>query len=108
MSNHYHLVIHVNKVAADTWSMDEVIDRWYRLFNGHLLVDRFLTEETVTPAHFQAVEKLVEIWRARLYDISWYMKCLNEHIARQSNKEDKCTGRFYSLPYMDPLLLQDI
>ncbi|MFT7412921.1 MAG: hypothetical protein ACI9J4_001285 [Paraglaciecola sp.] len=36
----------------------------------------------------------------RLYDISWLMRDLNEYIARGANKEDKCTGRFYSLPSM--------
>jgi len=108
MSNHYHLVIHVDKVAAETWSMDEVIERWYRLFNGHILVDRYLAEETVTPSHFQAVEKLVELWRARLYDISWYMKCLNEHIARQSNKEDNCTGRFWEGRFKSQALLDEV
>ena len=48
MSNHYHLVLQVDKTAADVWSMDEVIERWYRLFNGHLLVDRYLTEEKIS------------------------------------------------------------
>ncbi len=38
--------------------------------------------------------------RMRLYDISWLMRDLNEYIAREANKEDKCTGRFYSLPSM--------
>jgi hypothetical protein len=28
------------------------------------------------------------------------MRDLNEYIAREANKEDKCTGRFYSLPSM--------
>jgi hypothetical protein len=36
----------------------------------------------------------------RLYDISWLMRDLNEYIARGANKEDKFTGRFYSLPSM--------
>ncbi len=108
MSNHYHLVLQVDKVAADSWSMDEVIERWYRLFNGHLLVDRYLTQETISSAHLQAVEKLVELWRVRLYDISWYMKCLNEHIARQANKEDKCTGRFWEGRFKSQALLDDV
>ncbi len=88
--------------------MDEVIERWYSLFNGHLLVDRYLTEETISAAHLQAVEKLVELWRGRLYDISWYMKCLNEHIARQANKEDQCTGRFWEGRFKSQALLDDI
>jgi hypothetical protein len=36
----------------------------------------------------------------RLYNISWRMRDLNEYIAREAKKEDKCTGRFYSLPSM--------
>jgi len=108
MSNHYHLLLKVDKVQADSWSMDEVIDRWYQLFNGHVLVDRYLIEDNISPAHLVAVEKLVDVWRRRLHDISWYMKCLNEHIARQANKEDQCTGRFWEGRFKSQALLDDI
>ena len=42
MSNHYHLVLQVDKVTADMWTMDEVIERWYRLYSGHPMVDDYL------------------------------------------------------------------
>ena len=45
MSNHYHLVVNVNRCQALDWSDDEVIERWYQLYNGHVLVDRHLNGE---------------------------------------------------------------
>ena len=37
----------------------------------------------------------VPLWRERLSSLSWYMKCLNEHIARKANKEDDVNGVFW-------------
>jgi len=107
MSNHYHLVLQVDKVRADSWSMDEVIARWYQLFNGHMLVDNYLAGDEISDVHYKAVEALSEIWRARLYDISWFMKCLNENISSRSNKEDNCTGKFWEGRFKSQALLDE-
>ena len=42
MSNHYHLVVKVNKQHALDWSEEQVINRWYQLYKGNNLIDRYI------------------------------------------------------------------
>ncbi|PKF56106.1 transposase [Alteromonadales bacterium alter-6D02] len=107
MSNHYHLVLQVDKDTVDSWSVGEVIERWYRLFNGHVLVDNYLIRGSSSPGEMIQIETLVQCWRERLYDISWFMKCLNEHISRRANKEDACTGKFWEGRFKSQALLDE-
>ena len=105
MSNHYHLVVNVNRRQALDWSDDEVIERWYQLYNGHVLVDRHLNGEQLDKPSLLFFNEIIAKWRARLYDISWYMKNLNEYIAREANKEDNCTGKYWEGRYKSQALL---
>lgn len=107
MSNHYHLVLRVDRDAVGRWSNEEVIERWTRLFRGPLLVQRQLAGETLTPAECATVKDIAAVWRARLYDVSWFMRCLNETIARRANVEDACTGRFWEGRFKSQALLDD-
>jgi REP element-mobilizing transposase RayT len=95
MSNHYHLVLHVDKATSDEWSQEEVISRWKRLYRGPDIVQRFTLGEPLSDAELETVHKTVETWRDRLTSISWFMSCLNYYIALRANKEDGCTGRFW-------------
>jgi hypothetical protein len=107
MSNHYHVVLHVDREAAASWDDAEVIRRWHQLFAGHPFTHRFLREEPLGDAERQLVADLVTEWRSRLADISWYMRCLNEAIARQANSEDGCTGRFWEGRFKSQALLDE-
>ena len=69
------------------------------LFNT-CISERWQNEQTTSEAENKAALTIINGWRGRLVDISWFMGCLNEFIARKANKEDECPGRFYSLPSM--------
>ena len=46
MSNHQHVVLHIDNEQANNWNQKEVIDRWHSLFSGNLLSQRFVRRET--------------------------------------------------------------
>jgi hypothetical protein len=98
MSNHTHVVVCVDKDMADGWPTEEVVKRWHQLYQGTLLSQKYQRGDALSKSEMMSLEETVTIYRQRLYDISWLMRNLNEYIAREANKEDKCTGRFYSLP----------
>jgi hypothetical protein len=95
MSNHYHLVVKIAPDEANHWSNDDVLNRWCCLHKGPHLVQRYQRGDELIPAEMRRVVEYADTFRKRLADLSWFMKCLNEPIARQANKEDKCTGHFW-------------
>ena len=107
MSNHYHVVLHVRSDLAGEWSDTEVIERWHTLFSGNLLSQRFVAGEPLNSAQRDQLADLVALWRARLCDISWFMRIVNEAIARKANQEDGCTGRFWEGRFRSQALLDE-
>ncbi|MDC8831289.1 transposase [Alteromonas gilva] len=110
MSNHTHVVLRINQQKADTLSTQEIIRRWHKLYKGMLLCQRYIKPEesdAMTEAEVETVKALAEVYRKRLYDISWFMRLLNEYIARQANKEDDCTGHFWEGRFKSQALLDE-
>ena len=107
MSNHYHLVVHINPEEAESWSDKEVAERWTTLFQGPLLIQQWLSGTALNKPQQQTVNDIIAIWRERLSNLGWYMKCLNEPIARKANKEDNCTGHFWESRYKSQALKTD-
>jgi REP element-mobilizing transposase RayT len=107
MSNHYHVVLHVDREQALSWTDTEVAARWGELFSVHPLVEQSLHGIELSQAEQRLVLELLAIWRERLMDISWYMRCLNESIARQANREDGCSGRFWEGRFKSQALLDE-
>jgi hypothetical protein len=107
MSNHYHVVLHVDREQSLAWNDAEVIERWHRLFKGSEMSQRFSRGETLDRVEQQALAYEVDKWRQRLISISWFMRCLNEPIARKANREDNVTGRFWESRYTSQALLDE-
>jgi REP element-mobilizing transposase RayT len=107
MSNHVHVVVCVDKALADNWPMQEVVRRWHHVHQGTLLSQKYAKGEALSVSETISLEETVTIYRMRLYDISWLMRDLNEYIAREANKEDKCTGRFWEGRFKSQALLDE-
>jgi len=94
MSNHYHLVFHVNRKKALSWSDEEVNMRWQWALERKAPFLSSLPEE-------------IEKRRECLFSISWFMRFLNEYIARLANIEDDVTGKFWESRFKSQALLDE-
>jgi hypothetical protein len=97
MCKHLHLVLRNRPDIAEQWSADEIALRRCRIFppchDG--------TGETVEPndhdmASLTANSETLAELRESLADLSWFMGCLCERIARGANHEDGSSGRFWA------------
>ena len=107
MSNHVHVVLFVDVETAKAWSDKEVVEHWHTLYKGTLLTQKFIRDEPLTEGERITLNETIEVYRKRLYDISWFMRNLNEYIAREANKEDQCTGRFWEGRFKSQALLDE-
>jgi REP element-mobilizing transposase RayT len=107
MSNHLHLILRMDIDTANRWSDREVIEHWHRLFKGDQLTRKFVQGHLIEVHEVPRLRHAIATYRSRLCDISWFMRCLNEPIARQANQEDNCTGRFWEGRFKSQALLDD-
>jgi len=107
MSNHYHLVLFVNERQAMDWDDAEVIKRWTALFPRNAALVATLQKNKSSKSAQKRLQQQIGQWRERLMDISWFMRCVNETVARQANREDQCSGRFWEGRFKSQALLDE-
>jgi REP element-mobilizing transposase RayT len=107
MSNHYHLVVRLAPTQVESWDRDEVMARWSRLFSLPAIATKYRRGEALLEVELERLDQWVAQWKARLCDLSWFMRCLNEPVARQANAEDGCTGRFWEGRFKSQALLDE-
>jgi len=104
---HYHIVVRINAGEVKQWSDEEVAKRWMQVFSGPLLMHQYLANAELSNAELKCIADLFATWRGRLGDLSWFMRCINEPIARLANAEDHCTGRFWEGRFKSQALLDE-
>ncbi|WP_460750251.1 transposase, partial [Marinomonas epiphytica] len=84
MSNHLHVVLRIDSQTVENWSTMEVIQRWHKLHKGNLFTQQYVKGEPLSNSVMAFVEASANTYRARLADMSWFMRELNEPIARRA------------------------
>ncbi len=105
MSNHTHIVLHVDAKKVKRLNDKAIVLRWHKGFKGTLVTHKFIRGDKLNSAEQESLELTIKEYRLRLHSISWFMRSLNESIARQANKEDGCTGRFWEGRFKSQALL---
>lgn len=105
MSNHYHLVIKVNDTKD--WSERKCLIDWSSLCGISDVCQRYIKQEGLSKAELDLVYLDANEYRQRLMSISWFMKLLNEYIAKCANSEDKVTGCFWESRFKSQALLDE-
>ncbi len=107
MDNHLDLLVRVDPDVANSWSDEEVVRRWGRLFPPH---DK--SRQALPVSEDWVQERLKDVqWvtttRGRLQNIGWFMKCLKEPLSRLANREDKARGAFFEGRFKSVAILDD-
>ena len=107
MHNHYHLVLHIDNQTSQSWSIGQVFEHYSQLHFIPVLVQNFLNNQTQSQVELDIVHLLADEYRERLSSISWFMRCLNQSIARKANLEDNVTGHFWQNRFKSQALLDE-
>jgi REP element-mobilizing transposase RayT len=108
MNNHFHAVLRNRSDVVATWSDAEIARKWWMLCPLRKNEDGSPAEPTDTELKaIRADRKSLKEKRRRLSSISWFMRFVSERIAKDSNREDKCTGRFWEGRFKAQVLLDD-
>ena len=101
MSNHLHVVVQILPEEVSRWSNAEIVERWMRLYPRQDQNPEMRAE--VLAGNDERIKEL----RERLSNLSWFMRCLVEPIARAANRKDICKGRFWEGRFKCQSLLDD-
>lgn len=107
MSNHFHLVVHYDPKANESWTPEEVAARWVEAFPPTRR--GAVAEELKAEAQELLLGDPERLARARrtLGSLSCFMQHLKQPIAKRANDEDGCKGHFFEQRFYSGALLSE-
>lgn len=106
MTNHYHITLTLVPDRVDSWSDEDIANKWLTLHPGTRKSREKKSREQRLAELLADSKKLLTV-RERLGSLSWFMRCLNENIARRANEEDGCKGKFWEARFHSQRVLDD-
>jgi len=107
MSNHVDLLVYVQRDVARAWDDRDVAERWLKLLGGKPLIHSSVRGEKLSEPQAGAISSWIGRYLERRFSISWFMRSLNEPIARAANAEADVTGRFWEGRFKSLALLDE-
>ena len=98
MDNHLHVLVRLDPDAANSWSDEEVVRRWIRVYPPKTRTGEEIEINQAWIDHQLKDGKKVAAMRQRLASLGWFMKSLKEPLTRLANHEDQCKGTFWNQP----------
>ena len=107
MDNHFHIVLHYDPKACESWSDEQVAWRWVEAFpptdQGQVVEERKAEARELLRDDPERLERT----RRTLGSLSGFMKHLKQPIARRANLEDGCDGHFFEQRFYSGALLSE-
>jgi len=107
MDNHMHVLCRLDPKEADSWSAEEVLRRWLAIYPPRNVSIDDPEAVAMWVTRRSQDHKQVEIYRARLQNLGWFMKSLKEPLARRANREDQCKGSFWEARFKSIAVLDE-
>jgi hypothetical protein len=107
MDNHLHVLVRLEPDAANGWSAEDVVRRWLVAYPPKSADGQAIEVTQAWIDDLAGDEQRVDVLRARLSNLGWFMKALKEPLARMANKEDDCKGTFWESRYKSIAILDD-
>ncbi len=94
------------QAQKDSDAMD-LVSRWHQIHQGNMVLTKFLNQEPMEPGEREQLDVFIDLWRGRLSSISWYMRVLNEKVARMPMLKMMSSGRFWEGRFKCQALLDE-